>query len=118
MLAAVAGLLLVHHKFGTQYGVLHYIDSTVALSVIIKGSSKHRDLNAMAGYTWLMAAELRAQYWAQYVPSSSNLADGPSRNQHQLMTDLWAQEVEFELPSLGPMLDSWMDVQDASRLVS
>ena len=49
-----------------------------------------------------------SSYWAEYVPSKLNLADGPSRGNFQLMTRLAAVQVPFRFPSYSRGLDGWM----------
>ena len=39
LLAALMGLIVVYERFGRQSSICHFIDSTVALSVMIKGQA-------------------------------------------------------------------------------
>ena len=88
--------------------ILHYIDSKPAMSCLLKGCSKKSDLNFIAGRVWFEAACLMSQYRAEYVKSSCNLADGPSRGKLELMLQLGAQELEWKFPSFQHGLGAWM----------
>ena len=85
--------------------LLHFIDSTSALNVVLKGASRQTDLNALVGVLWYRLCEQQATYWARYVASELNLADGPSRGDFILMRALTAQEVVTPYPEVGEVLD-------------
>jgi hypothetical protein len=85
--------------------LLHFIDATSALNIILKGASRQSDMNSLVGFLWYTLCERRASYWARHVGSAQNLADGPSRGNFQLMTVLSAQEVITPFPAVDQALD-------------
>ena len=64
-MAAAAGIFMVTQMVGHGVPVIHFIDSTVALNIVLKGSAKQTDLNAICGHLWLQVAELRALCYAE-----------------------------------------------------
>jgi hypothetical protein len=65
---------LLRNKF-----VIHFIDNQSAVAGILKGYSRACDSAVLAAlYNGLMASAAAA-VWVEYVESSANLADGPSR---------------------------------------
>ena len=98
--------------------ILHYIDCKPALSCVIKGFSKKVDLMLIAGRLWYEAGILMSHYRPEYVESSKNLADGPSRNNFCLMTKLQARSLPWNFPIFLDRLDTWMRYPtEANRLV-
>ena len=73
--------------------IVHYVDSRPALSILIKGYSKHADLADLLGGMWFKLSRLQNCYWATYVASASNIAAGPGRRDHTLMKALGAEQV-------------------------
>ena len=61
--------------------VMHFIDNTSALAGCIKGGSSVEDSNIIFQLLALKLAELGCRYWAEYVESSANLGDEPSRTE-------------------------------------
>ena len=85
--------------------LLHFIDSTSALNVVLKGASRPSDVNSLVGALWYRLCEQQATYWARYVPSALNLADGPSRGEFGIMKALAAREVTSPYPEVSSVLD-------------
>ncbi len=56
-----------------------FVDNTVALSAMIKGSSAEPDLARPAAAIHLVLADKRSRVWFEYIESDSNWADEPSR---------------------------------------
>jgi hypothetical protein len=56
-----------------------FLDNTVALSSMIKGSSSEPDLARAAASLHLALAHQRSRVWFEYIESDSNWADEPSR---------------------------------------
>ena len=74
--------------------------------MVLKGASRQTDLNTLVGALRYRLCERQATYWARYVPSALNLADGPSRGEFGLMKALTAQEVvHAPYPAVGSVLD-------------
>ena len=59
--------------------VNHFIDNTVALSVLIHGYASKSDLALLSNAFHLQLAGLRTTAYLEYVPSKANIADLPSR---------------------------------------
>ena len=57
------------------------------------------------GLLWYDLCDRQAFYWARYVESSLNLADGPSRGVLDLMKALSAKELVVPFPAVGKALD-------------
>ena len=117
LLAAVVALLLLCPDLLADADILHFIDCKPALSCVIKGHSKKTDLVLSAGRLWYEAGILMSHYRAEYVSSGNNLADGPSRNNFELMEELHAQRVAWQFPIFRDGLDAWMqNPSEANRL--
>ena len=59
--------------------VNHFIDNTVALSVLIHGYASKSDLALLSNAFHLQLAGLSTTAYLEYVPSKANIADLPSR---------------------------------------
>ncbi len=57
-----------------------FLDNTVALSSMVKGSSTEPDLARAAASLHLALAYQRSRIWFEYIESDSNWADEPSRS--------------------------------------
>ena len=118
LLAAVVAVICLCPQDLAGSSVVHYIDNTPALSCIVKASSKKTDLNFISGRLWFEAGCLMAHYRAEYVKSACNLADGPSRNNVDLLKSLEATELEWTFPRFKGGLDGWMSCPlEVDRLV-
>ena len=83
--------------------ILLFIDNTSAMASVIKGYSPKADSVKLVGDFWLRAAALRAHIFADHVESKSNIADGPSRFEFELLVKLGA---EFTPPCTSFLLNS------------
>ena len=77
-------------------GAVWFIDNTVALSAMIKGSSAEPDLAGAAATIHLVLADRRSRVWFEYIESDSNSADEPSRA-------LWASRSVARKPTYSFM---------------
>lgn len=104
-IAALLGLAsFSHHIEGCD--VLHFVDSTAAQGVLIKGYSKSQTLCAVTSAYWTLAGKCRACIWIGRVPSKLNVADGPTRNDLSVVqAHNWEKH-----PPLMPPLKAWMQV--------
>ena len=58
---------------------IHFIDNRGALAQIVSGAAAEEDLSSLADLQQILSAKLGARSWSEYVESSANIADGPSR---------------------------------------
>ena len=117
LLAAILAIVTVDRLLPAHVGVRHFVDSTPALSCVIKGSSRQWDLNLLNGLLWFSNAARMRLYWGQYVRSVSNLADGPSRSDFALMPRLGACRLPFDCSELCPAAEQWLSRPRPSALV-
>ena len=86
-------------------GVIHFVDNDAAAAGLVKGYSSKRDSTLLISSYWSLAAEHAIDPYLDRVESKSNLSDGPSRLDHQLMHELQAVQVKpdpaflFDFPS-------------------
>eukprot|EP00435_Cladocopium_sp_Y103_P013062 s2693_g3.t1 len=73
--------------------IIHFIDSDAAAASLVKGYSPKSDSTAMVGEYWSLAAQSAIDIYIDRVESKSNLADGPSRFELDLMDRLSALQV-------------------------
>ena len=78
--------------------VLCFVDNTVALDVIVSGSSKRDDLNWISGQCWLAAARARCVVAWSWVASKNNPADAPSRADLQLLRGVRRRALVWPAP--------------------
>ena len=108
LMAAMLGIYMVDGLFPGKAFVRHFVDNQPALNSIIRGSSKQDDLNSLVGSVWYGCASKLQSYWGQYVRSKTNIADGPSRQEFQLMKQLGVVRIPFEVDRLCTAADEWM----------
>ena len=78
-LAALLGVSTLG-SFLQDADVMHFVDSTAAEGILIKGYSRSRTLAAISGAYWSTASQHCMTVWIGRVPSKLNVADGPTRN--------------------------------------
>ena len=78
--------------------LLHFVDNDAASSCLVKGYSPKTDSSELVGIYWLTAAAHRVSIYIDRVESKSNLSDGPSRFDNELLTRLGSLEVKPILP--------------------
>ena len=59
--------------------IVWFVDNTVALSGLVKGTSREPVNEKLIAHFWVAAFRLDARIWLEYVDSKSNWADGISR---------------------------------------
>ncbi|KAL1510245.1 hypothetical protein AB1Y20_006569 [Prymnesium parvum] len=85
-----------------ERAVSHYIDNQGALYSMIRGRSSDEGSNRLVFLARLRMHVLRADVWFDYVPSASNIADLPTRLDHDARQRLLAlgPQVPCVLPAL------------------
>ncbi len=76
---ALVGALFANKERLHRRRLLAFVDNQTAIGVIRKGSSKARDLAALSEVAHRLASECSCELFIQWVPSSLNFADPPSR---------------------------------------
>ena len=84
-----------------------FVDNKAALGCLVKGYSKHADLNALVGGLLAKCASTASGVVYEYVQSKLNLADGPSRNSFQHLSALRIVKVSPVLLSWSADIESW-----------
>ena len=102
-IALLEGLaaLSVYYTFPRRFAgrrVMHFIDNTVAQSALVHGYARTDDLADISNGFHLMAAGLRTAAYFDYVPSTANIADLPSRGELALPRALGADVVPMRVP--------------------
>jgi len=82
-----------------------FCDNQVALHSFIRGSSASKELNQLVGCMWLEAARHRWGLHLLRVESEANPADGPSRQDYELMKTMGAIRCPAAVP--GWANDIW-----------
>ena len=102
------GVLLGFESFGLQ-NVLAcvFIDNQGVLKSILKGSSRHPEMNMGIGKLWLEMACRQIACFAAHVESKANIADGPSRNDFTLLRNLNALHLPPKLPKWAAEVWKW-----------
>ena len=90
-LATWGALLQGHH-------VLHFVDNDSASASLVRGYSPKADSCELVGLYWLSAAKHRVAIYIDRVESKSNLSDGPSRFDCDLLVRLGSVPVEPVVP--------------------
>ncbi len=57
-----------------------YVDNTVAISGVVKGTSREYTNRLIIAWFWILAFRLDIRIWLEYVDSDSNWSDGISRD--------------------------------------
>ena len=76
-----------------QRRVLLFVDNDSAASNLVRGYSPKTDSSALVGQFWLLASQAKTEIYIDRVESKSNLSDGPSRLDFELVSHLGALEV-------------------------
>ena len=84
--------------------LFHFIDNDSAAACLVKGYSPQVESSPLVGDYWLKAAAAGLDVYIDRVESKSNLADGPSRLNYQLVHALGGKYVPpptgFSIPTL------------------
>lgn len=73
-------------------------DNNAASACLIKGYSPKVDFSELVGVYWLAAASYKVSIYIDRVESKSNLSDGPSRFDHELLFRLGSGRVTPRIP--------------------
>ena len=92
-----------------------YIDNTAALCSYAKAASSDVDSARMVHEFHALCHMLCARVWFSWVPSKSNIADLPSRNEFSLLQELGSDAFAAVIPRFGA---SWADVIFESKVIS
>ena len=83
------------------------VDNQGVLHALLKGRAGADDLNNAVGQVWLDMAEAGIALHVLRVESLANVADGPTRHDLSLLSELGAEFVEPVLPSWVYNLWAW-----------
>ena len=117
LIAAIMGILQFQQLGHEGVGGRRFIDSNPARQCVDKASSKQPDLNQLTGMLWYTAGKMLKRYWCQYVSSSANLADAPSRGNFSIVTQLGARIIHTNFGECTLAVESWMSIMDLAALV-
>ena len=95
--------------------VVCYIDNTAALCSYAKAASSDVASARMVHEFHALCHMLCARVWFSWVPSKSNIADLPSRNEFSLLQELGSDAFAAVIPRFGA---SWADVILESKVIS
>ena len=113
-IAALLGLAtFIHHL--QDVDVLHFVDSSAAQGVLIKGYSSSRTLSAVTSAYWTLAGKCRAMVWVGRVPSKLNVADGPTRGDYSVVQAHGWAWVPPEMPEVGPWSSLFVNLVPKTR---
>lgn len=89
--------------------LIHFVDNDAASANLIKGYSPKSDSSELVGVYWLAAAAQKLSIYIDRVESKSNLSDGPSRFDFELLNRLGSQQVAPGIPEhlLLSNISSW-----------
>ncbi len=104
-LTAVAPMLF-------ERDVIVFVDNTVSLHSMVKGSSTNAAIDRTAHMAHILGLEQSCRLWFEFVPSEQNWADGVSRNglQDKFVVDHYFKPVDVIVNPLLwtlPLLDAW-----------
>ena len=96
-------LLAIQYEAGAWRGrdVIWFVDNSVALSAMTKGSSNSVAIDEAAVSLQLLCARLRLRIWWEYIESKSNWADKLSRERD----DAWLRSQGFSIQACA--LGEW-----------
>jgi hypothetical protein len=104
-------LLIGHPHVLAGRDCFWYVDNTVALSAVVKGSSSDADMARAAAAIHLAMALAGTRVWFEYIESESNWADEPSRK-------LWCSSFlrELQFLSFPGSIPAWPWVEEDERV--
>ena len=117
LIAAIMGILQGKDILATNMGVRHFVDSNPARQGIVRANSKQPDLNNLIGMVWYVAGKMLRRYWCNYVRSSSNLADAPSRGNFSIMKQIGARVVAADFTRVIRFAENWSASIEVEALV-
>ena len=114
LLAAVAVYYSIPHILQGE-NVIHYIDNSSAVAALVKGYSQKPDSVRILHALWALASGLKCAPWFKFVRSKANIADHPSRNNLEYITNvLKAREINMTMPPF----ESWSSIEQALAVIS
>ena len=81
--------------------VLLWIDNDAAAASLVKGYSLKGDNAEIVGEFWILVASLRSHVYIDRVESKNNIADGPSRDDYELLHSLKGHWTSPKLGTFG-----------------
>ena len=76
--------------------IIHFVDNDSAKSALVTGHTKSKASAALVDIVSFQESKAMSRTWYSRVPSPSNVADNPSRQQFSSLRD-WANARESEL---------------------
>jgi hypothetical protein len=86
--------------------IVFYIDNEAAKAGLIRGAGATPLANAIIGDFCIAEAELQLKTWFNRVPTHSNLSDGPSRQNFELVNALGCARFEIPWPVISGFISS------------
>ena len=77
---------------------MHSIDNYSAVAALVKGYARAVDLAKIVHAFAAVNLGLQCWVWFEYVRSSANIADGPSRGDFTLLNELGASRRDMIIP--------------------
>ena len=101
---ALAPLLSLPSLFRGR-SVIQFQDNTAALSALVHGYASKPDMSRIVNAYHLAQFLLGVRVWFEWVPSAANLADLPSRLEHEAFFRCVPDSIG--VPTILPSLDEW-----------
>ena len=112
-LLAAPVALATWHKCLQGKRLIHFVDNDSASACLVKGYSPRVDSCALVGEYWLLACKYSIDPYIDRVESKSNLSDGPSRLDFDLLAQLRSV---FWKPDTSILTEShWFFISDKQR---
>ena len=105
LLPVLISLLIWGESFSRSQ-VVYYVDNEAAKAGLIRGAGGTSLANVIIGTFCLKEAELQLKTWFSRVPTHSNLSDGPSRMDFNVVTALGCAKVEIPWAMVIKVLDA------------
>ena len=108
---ALVELAAVVMAFEWSPGLFHqrdfvwFEDNAVVLGGLVKGDSRHPEIEAGVSCIHLWQAHLKSRGWFEYIQSDSKWADSPSRKLHQCP---WLRKHGFKLVDVTIPMWPWV----------
>lgn len=115
LLSIAFGLCTFGHMLSGRK-VIVFSDNVGAENSAKRGSSKAWDHSCLVHSIWRRAALSKMSLWVERVPSESNIADLPSREEYGLLTKMAAQRVEPYLDDAFVHPSAWANLSLNGRL--
>jgi len=91
--------------------VLHFVDNSSALGALVRGYSSSPDSARMVHAFWAIVLAARIDVWFEYVRSSANIADWPSRGHVRVLCDAFRST---PVAVIIPPLVSWREAYESA----